>query len=71
LFQNIFGLATIFGKLKQTGSMPHVDTNIGEQKNVKLKDHSKRAEQTKNVLKTIGLGEKISASLRTFKEEEI
>jgi len=51
--------------------MPHVDTNIGEQKNVKLKDHSKRAEQTKNVLKTIGLGEKISASFRTFKEEEI
>ncbi len=53
------------------GSVAHLNTQIGEQKNAIIKSHSQRAKQTKNVLHTIAKTEKVLSSIRVCKDKEI
>jgi len=50
------------------GSLAHLDTNIGEQKNSQMKGHSQRAKQSKNVLKTMALREKFTTCFNSSAE---
>ncbi len=53
------------------GSVAHLNTQIGEQKNAVIKSHSQKAKQTKNVLLTIAKTEKVLSALRVCNEKEV
>lgn len=61
-----------YGRLSQIcGSMVHLNTQFGEQKNAAIKSHSQKANQTKNVLLTIAKTEVVLSALANQKDKNL